>query len=58
VGLTEEFQEAKDYQAEAQLLWRQKVQMFHDISARAMETILHHPLVSCARVFKPKGMTW
>jgi hypothetical protein len=37
VGLTKELHEAKDTQAEALLLWRQRVQMFRYISARAME---------------------
>jgi hypothetical protein len=41
MGLTKELQEAKDTQAKALLLLRrQRVQMFRDISAHAMEAAL------------------
>jgi hypothetical protein len=37
VGFTKELQEARDSKEEAWLLRRQRVQMFHEVSARVME---------------------
>jgi hypothetical protein len=37
MGLTKELQESRDFEEEARLLRRQRVQMFREVSARIME---------------------